>query len=172
MQSQPNIAYPICGDCYLRVSLRVCFVQGSGAACHTLCLFHPKIQMTVLTKHYTNSHNTKYTLFRLSSCRCIQCWSTHMIIKKLPLLAPYLQLILYPYFHHYSLFVPTVLPLLYFSKVLFYCFWLQVHCTYLSHQNKCVTTFVYTDILHHILSLSLESSNVRVQIHLFTSLEY
>ena len=47
-------------------------------------------------------------------------------------------MILYCINNPYKSLIPAVLSLSLFRvlTVLFYCFWLQVHCTYLSHQNK------------------------------------
>ena len=54
-----------------------------------------------------------------------------------PLYTPYLWL-LYCINNTYKSLTPAVLSLSLFCvlTILFYCFWLQVHCTYLSHQNK------------------------------------
>ena len=76
-------------------------------------------------------------MLNLRYCGCGQCWSAQVIIYKLSLITPYLWF-LCCINNPYKSLLPAVLSLSLFHvlTVLFYCFWLQVHSTYLSHQNK------------------------------------
>ena len=99
------------------------FVQGSVAACHTWSLFQPK-NITKLFAEF----------------EVLWLWSVLVVSSYNQWANTYYNVIMVFILYQSSLQITYTssisLSLLCVLTVWFYCFWFQVHCTYLSHQNK------------------------------------